>query len=481
MPPKRTTTTTTPMTDAAIKVLIAQGVGIALAEYKAHRGSGNGDDRHDSGSGRRTERATRECTYSDILKCQPFNFKGTEGVVGLTQWFEEMESVFHISNSIVACQIKFATCTLQGNALTWWNSHVKTVSHEVAYGMTWKTLKKMMTDKYYPRGEIKKLEIKLWNLKVKGIDVLSYNQHFQELALMCGRMFPVESDEVEKYVGGLPDMIQGSVMASNPKTMQDAIEFPTELVDQKIQTFADRQAEKKESLMTTQEITRINSILSKGKMWQGPTLLGLGRKKCMEDLNLCAPNETTITMGSVLPSATTVRRLAFWPVIAEVHLLLLTTREPPWRIRGLSLVLNVEFRGITRRIALRKTQKPMSLRLVKYHAVIICDENIIHIPLENEILIVRGDKSNNGHESRLNIISCTKTQKYLLKGCDVFLAHVTTKKAEDKLKEKRIEDVPIVRDFSEVFPEDLLARAPYRLAPSEMKELSNQLQELSDK
>ncbi|GJW14763.1 hypothetical protein Tco_0018896 [Tanacetum coccineum] len=89
----------------------------------------------------------------------------------------------------------------------------------------------MMIAKYCLRGEIKKLEIKLWNLKVKGTDVLCYNQHFQELALMCSRMFPEESDEVEKYVSGLPDMIQGSVMVSNPKTMQDAIEFATELMD----------------------------------------------------------------------------------------------------------------------------------------------------------------------------------------------------------------------------------------------------------
>ncbi|GJV09547.1 reverse transcriptase domain-containing protein [Tanacetum coccineum] len=97
----------------------------------------------------------------DFLKCQPLNFKGTEGVVGLTQWFEKMESVFHISNCTVTCQIKFAICTLQGNALTWWNFHVKTVRHDVAYAITWKTLKKMLTDKYCPRGEIKKLEIEL--------------------------------------------------------------------------------------------------------------------------------------------------------------------------------------------------------------------------------------------------------------------------------------------------------------------------------
>ncbi|GJR12060.1 reverse transcriptase domain-containing protein [Tanacetum coccineum] len=172
----------------------------------------------------------------------------TEGVVGLTQWFERIESVFHISNCTVGNQVKYATCTLLGNALTWWNSHVKTVGHDAAYGMPWKTLMKMMTDKYCPRGEIKKLEIEIWNLKVKGTDVVSYTQRFQELALLCGRMFPEVSDEVEKYVGGLPDMIQGSVMASKPKAIQDAKEFATELMDQKIHTFADCQAKNKRKL-----------------------------------------------------------------------------------------------------------------------------------------------------------------------------------------------------------------------------------------
>ncbi|GKC17678.1 reverse transcriptase domain-containing protein, partial [Tanacetum coccineum] len=83
---------------------------------------------------------------------------------------------------------------------------------------------------------------------VKGTDVVSYTQRFQELALMCGRMFPEESDQVEKYVGGLPDMIQGSVMASKPKTMQEAIKFANELMDQKIRTLVKRQAESKRKL-----------------------------------------------------------------------------------------------------------------------------------------------------------------------------------------------------------------------------------------
>nr|GEV84855.1 reverse transcriptase domain-containing protein [Tanacetum cinerariifolium] len=99
-----------------------------------------------------------------------------------------------------------------------------------------------------PKGEIKKLEVEMWNLKVKGTDEVSYNQRFQELALMCVRMFPEESDKIEKYVNGLPIMIYGSVMASKPKTMQDAIEFETELMDKKISTLAKRQAENKRKL-----------------------------------------------------------------------------------------------------------------------------------------------------------------------------------------------------------------------------------------
>ncbi|GKD63883.1 reverse transcriptase domain-containing protein, partial [Tanacetum coccineum] len=120
----------------------------------------NSDDNHDSGPG------------------------GTEGVVELTQWFERMEIVFRISNYSMENQIKFATRTLLGSALTWWNAHVRTVGHDVAYAITWTNLKKMITNKYCPRGEVKKLEVEMWNLKVKGTDVVSLINVFQELALM---------------------------------------------------------------------------------------------------------------------------------------------------------------------------------------------------------------------------------------------------------------------------------------------------------
>ncbi|GKE65677.1 hypothetical protein Tco_1519838 [Tanacetum coccineum] len=114
-----TTTTTTPVTDEQLKTLIAQGVDDVLAERDATR-SRNGEDNHDSGTGiRRQAHLSRECTYPDIMKCKPLYFKGTEGVVELTQWFERMETMFRISNCTVENQIKFATCTLFGNALMW--------------------------------------------------------------------------------------------------------------------------------------------------------------------------------------------------------------------------------------------------------------------------------------------------------------------------------------------------------------------------
>nr|GEZ53160.1 putative reverse transcriptase domain-containing protein [Tanacetum cinerariifolium] len=137
-----------------------------------------------------------------------------------------------------------------------------------------------------------------------------------------------------------------------------------------------------------------------------------------------------------------------------------------------------------------------------YQAVIIYAEKIVRIPWRNETLIIHGDGSNQGNVTRLNIISSTKTQKYMLKGFPIFLEHITATEVKDKSEKKRLEDVPIVQEFPDVFPEDLsglpptrqvefqidlvlgaapVARAPYRLAPSEMKELAEQLKELFDK
>ncbi|GJX08019.1 hypothetical protein Tco_0195951 [Tanacetum coccineum] len=141
----------TPMTTAVVEQLIEARVSAALANHETLRNNtnGQGDGSHNSDTGiRGTVRTPRECTYKDFLNCKPLSFKGTEGVVVLSQWFVKMESVFYISNYAVKNQVKFATCTILGNVLTWWNSYMKTITQDVAYAMDWKALKKMMTVKY---------------------------------------------------------------------------------------------------------------------------------------------------------------------------------------------------------------------------------------------------------------------------------------------------------------------------------------------
>ncbi|GJW49681.1 putative reverse transcriptase domain-containing protein [Tanacetum coccineum] len=596
--PAPTATTTTTVTNAQLQAMIDQGVTAALAARDATR---NGVDSHTSGTGvRGSERVARECTYQDFMKCKPLYFKGTEGVVELTQWFERMETVFRISNCSVENQIKFSTCTLLAGALTWWNSHVMTVTHDVAYAMTWVDLRKKMTDKYCPRNEMKKLEAELWNLKVIGTDVVRYNQRFQELALLCVRMFPEESDKIERYVGGLPDIIHGNIIASKPKTMQEAIEMATELMDKRVSTMAERQAENKRKFENTsrnnQNQQQQNKRQNTGRAYtarsgdkkqyggsrplcskcnyhhdgpctpkcykcnkfghiardcrsarnanntnnekgtgsgQRPTCFECGvqghfKKECPrlknnkgnrgnQDGKDTAPakvyvvgragtnpdsNVVTGTFllnnryASVLFDTGADRSFVSTAFSSQMDIMPSTLDHyydvelADGRIIGLNTIL----RGCT----LNLLNHPFNINLMpvelgsfdaiigmdwlaKYQAIIVCAEKIVRIPWGNETLIVHGDESNQGHETRLHIISYSKTQEYMLKGCPVFLAHVTTNEVEDKSEKKRLEDVPIVRDFPEIFPEDLPARAPYRLAPSEMKELSEQLKELSDK
>nr|GEV52597.1 hypothetical protein [Tanacetum cinerariifolium] len=192
--------------------------------------SRNGDNNNDSGIGERRKVTTqRECTYTDFLKCQPMSFLGTEGVVGLTRWLEKIESVFQISNCTVTCQVKFASCTL---------------------------------------GEIQKLESEYWNLKVKGLDLLNYKQRFQELALMCDRMFPEESTKVEKYI---------------------AIEFATKMMDKKLLTHAKCQARHNRKFDDTSRYNQHQQQPFKRNNVARAYTVGLGDKKPYDETKPLCP------------------------------------------------------------------------------------------------------------------------------------------------------------------------------------------------
>ncbi|GJS06591.1 hypothetical protein Tco_0363387 [Tanacetum coccineum] len=158
--PEEAAATTTTITNAQIQAMIDQGITAILAARDANT---NGVDSYNSGT----------------------------GVVELTRWIEKMETVFRISICFVESQIKFSTCTLLGNALTWWNSHVRTVGNDIDYAMTWTELKKKMTDKVQP--------------KFSGTGTA-----------VC-------------------------VVASKPKTIQEATKMEIEVMDKRIHTFADRQ------------------------------------------------------------------------------------------------------------------------------------------------------------------------------------------------------------------------------------------------
>ncbi|GJQ96401.1 putative reverse transcriptase domain-containing protein [Tanacetum coccineum] len=495
--------------------MIDQGVTAALAARVADRNT-NDDDSHISGTGvRRTERTARECTYTEFLKCQPLNFKGTEGVASLSQWFERIEYVFHISNCTVENQVKFATCTLHSVTLTWWNTHVKTIGYDAAYGMPWKTLMKMMTNKYCPRNEIKKLEIEIWDLKVKGTDLTSYTQRFQELALLCGRMFLEESDKIEKYVCGLPDMIHGKNKRKQDNNQQQQ-QQQQQLQNKRQNTgraYAAGTGEKKLYRGSKPLCPKCNYHHD----GQKPTCYECGaqghfKRECPKLKN--NNNQGNPTGNVNAPTKVSFVSTAFSPQI-DITPIALDHYYDVELVDGRIIRLNTILRVCTLNILNHPFNidlMPVELGsfdaiigmdwLVKYQAIIVCAEKIVCIPWGNKTLIVHGDGSNWGNEARLHIISYTKTKEYMLKGCLVFLVNVTTKETEDKSEKKRLEDVPIVQDFPDVFPKDLpgllptrqvefqidlipgaapVAWAPYRLAPSEMKEFSEQLKEQSDK
>ncbi|GKD28072.1 putative reverse transcriptase domain-containing protein [Tanacetum coccineum] len=475
----------------------------------------------------------RECTFQDFLKCKPHNFSGTEGV----------------------------------------NSYKRTIGVDAAYAMKWAGLIKLMTE---------------------------------ELILLCTRMVPNEEDRVERFIGGLPDNIQGNVITANPARLQDAIRIAKHLMDKKLQGYAARSAENKKRMKSNprdnhgHQTSQFKSaiMLSSRKLARAYTCLGTMRgerfsrtsptlqqvtvtpntqralvgnqsgivyyecgrpghfrKDCPKLRNQNRRNKTGNKNGSKTKNQTgrnkvTARAYAIRGgganpdsnvvmgtfLLNKCHASMLfdlgadrsfvsSTFSALLDVAPSTLYTSYAVKLVDRRISetyviLRGCTlgllghsfdidlMPVELGslevivlmdwLVIYHALIVCHEKVVRIPYGDEVLIIRGDDCNDGSKSKLNIISCTKTQK----GCQVYLAQVTSKKTEDKSEEKGLKDVLIVREFPEVFPEDLVGlpptrqvefkidlvpgaapvgRAPYQLALAKMQELSTELQELSKK
>nr|GEV56930.1 reverse transcriptase domain-containing protein [Tanacetum cinerariifolium] len=167
--------------------------------------------------------ATKKCTYKEFMSCQPFYFNGTERAVGLIRWFERTESVFSHSNCTEDWKVKFATGTLIEDSLSWWNSYAKPIRIEQVDKIAWTELKRLLTNKYCPRTEVRKMEDEFYNFVVKGNDFKTYVRRFHELAALCPNMVPNNEKIMEVFIGGLPQYIEGTVTTSKPQTLEEAI------------------------------------------------------------------------------------------------------------------------------------------------------------------------------------------------------------------------------------------------------------------
>nr|GEW61349.1 reverse transcriptase domain-containing protein [Tanacetum cinerariifolium] len=301
------------------------------------------------------------------------------------------------------------------------------------------------------QGEIKKLEIKLWNLKVKGNDVSTYTDHFQELTLICTKFVANETKKIDKYISGYHDNIYESVKASKPKTLDETIELANNLMDQKLRTYAKRQTDNKRK---ADDSPRNNhghqQHPSKRTIPKGNGCFECGapghfKRDCLKLKNKNEERnsyDVELVDGKIVGVDTIIRgcTLNFLNYPFNIDLL-------PMELGSFDVIIGMDW-------------------LRRYHAMIVCDKKLVRIPYGIETLIFHGDEN-------------------------LF-----------KSEGKQLKDVPFVQDFPEVFPEDLpglpparlvefhidsipgaapVAQAPYRLAPSEMKELSEQLQELFNK
>ncbi|GJY02927.1 hypothetical protein Tco_0361079 [Tanacetum coccineum] len=204
MPPRR-------LKRIDVERLVSSWVAEAIAEYKRNRTNPeNVEGPRPANTGGVVAPDVHGCSYKTFLNCKPHSFNGTKGVVKLSCWFEKMEQVFEIRKCTEEDKVKFAACTFEGRALTWWN------------------------------GNIQKMEQELWTLTMKGDDIEGYNNRFFELALMCPDLVTPERKNIERYIRGLPERVKANVTSLKPASLHDAINMARELIEQAIQAKVTR-------------------------------------------------------------------------------------------------------------------------------------------------------------------------------------------------------------------------------------------------
>nr|GEY29806.1 reverse transcriptase domain-containing protein [Tanacetum cinerariifolium] len=353
--------------------------------------------------------------------------------VGLIRWFELTELVFSRSTYTEENKVTFATGTLIDDALSWWNAYAQPIGIEQANKITWTELKMLLTNKYCPRNEVKKMEEEFYNLIVKGNDLKTYVRKFQELTVLCPNM---------------------------PQTLEEAINIAQRLMDQIIKRgfmqrtsdhkrkFDDRRSSKNypnNHVNNYQNNHNNNSNRNNVyRQQQNRRPKTFRAYAATPTKNRGDKSFVSISIASMLDIPTITLDTTYDTEMANENLVGTNTV-----IQGCTLtLLNQPFEIDLMPIKRGSFDIAIGMDwLYKYHAKVIFDEKVVHIPINGEILIIRGDRS----KTQLNLISCIKTERYISRVCQVFIAQIMEKKSD----EKGLEDIPVVREFPEVFPEEL--------------------------
>ncbi|KAJ0915947.1 putative transcription factor interactor and regulator CCHC(Zn) family [Helianthus annuus] len=205
------------MTQAQLEALIQAQVAAAVAAAQA---------------GQHAQQPV--CTFKNFMDCRPNSFSGTEGAVGLLHWFEKLESVFEMCECPEARKVKFATGTLEGIALTWWNAQVQILGLAAANATPWNDFKELIKREYCTREDIHKLEDELYNLKMIGSEIEAYTKRSNELAVLCPTMVDPPYKRIELYLKGLAPEIQSHVTSANLENIQEIQRLAHRITDQAV-------------------------------------------------------------------------------------------------------------------------------------------------------------------------------------------------------------------------------------------------------
>ncbi|XP_024990666.1 uncharacterized protein LOC112524955 [Cynara cardunculus var. scolymus] len=494
-----------------IAQLIAQQIREAVPTIVAQVTAGiNASQRSEGGPS--TENLVREenrntndrgCSYKKFMSCKPKEFHGKKGAIGLLSWIESMESVLHISKCSDDCKVEYATCQLQGRTLTWWNIQVQTRGRQAAYELSWEELKKLLIEEYCSKSEIQKLEVEFWNHTMIGMEVDKYTARFHELAKLVPHMVTPEEKRIDRYIWGLVPEIRGMVTSANPTTIQNAVVLANRLTNDAVRSGIlkqDKFGGKKK--LEGQSWKRANNNIGKNqKVIRNFGAQSQTREKGKETYPKCGKCNYhhsgsciicfRCNKGDTNPARPVnqgnqggqARGRAFAIGVEEARQdsNVVTDRSfvslefrPKIGLKSQKLKEDfvIEFangqevrtKDVITNGTLRLAEQNFIIDLIpirlgsfdvvvgmdwlsKNQAEICCSEKTIRILKGSETLVVHGEKS----QRNFKLVTCMKMRKYLKKEYVAFMAHIMDK----GIKEKRIQDFPIVQDFPEVFPDEL--------------------------